>query len=704
MDGLSPGRVLADRFVLVAPLREGASAVVWSAVDQTDQGEVALKFLAGPGARAALAEEYARLSAIDHPAVVRPLALGEEDPPFLALERIDGPELRVEMGADYRSWLPKLRPALDGLAAAHAAGVAHGDLSLQNILLGDDGRARLIDFAPRPDASVRGDLLALGATLHKLATGIAPDADMQAMSRKNLPDDLQRLIRDLLERPDEQDIARVNARIDALLAGSVDTAGQFERIAPAQRRRAGRVVQPSAPGAAENRWGPFAVLTFAALALVIVFFAWSRFGSDGHIDNGADTVQQAGARLAAQRDEAEALRAGVYEKWLQLEGMQVQEWASLRADSARERLSAGERLLGELDTLAALRELREADALMTALIDEAPGIGAFHREAGWQAWRGGDAALAERHFRTVLAIDPSDEAVRDALGRTQFLDAVTALRRTATEQRALGDPGAALETLREAARIDAGNREIAAEIAELEKDLEHTRFARSMSTVYAALGARRYADARKALATAASLRGDAPEVHDARTQLAVAEREAAIASLRAQASEAEQAQDWERAIALYAELLELDSALVFALQGRDRARLLASLTARAQALLDATEFERDETRRQAQSIIEQIGAVKAEASALRQLASRLEERLELSRQPVPVQLRSDNETEVTIYRVGKLGRFATETIELIPGRYTVIGVRDGFRDVRRELVVRAGEPVSPFVIQCEERI
>ena len=47
------------------------------------------------------------------------------------------------------------------------------------------------------------------------------------------------------------------------------------------------------------------------------------------------------------------------------------------------------------------------------------------------------------------------------------------------------------------------------------------------------------------------------------------------------------------------ELLRLDPALVFAQQGRDRARLLASLTARAQGVLNDKDFARDEVRRQA---------------------------------------------------------------------------------------------------------
>ena len=58
--------------------------------------------------------------------------------------------------------------------------------------------------------------------------------------------------------------------------------------------------------------------------------------------------------------------------------------------------------------------------------------------------------------------------------------------------------------------------------------------------------------------------------------------------------------------------------------------------------------------------------------------------------PVPIALQSDNVTQVTIYRVGPLGTFAERSLELVPGSYTVVGTRPGYRDVRREINVTAG--------------
>lgn len=82
----------------------------------------------------------------------------------------------------------------------------------------------------------------------------------------------------------------------------------------------------------------------------------------------------------------------------------------------------------------------------------------------------------------------------------------------------------------------------------------------------------------------------------------------------------------------------------------------------------------------------------------------LETLLELYQKPVPVSFRSDNATDVTLLKVARLGRFSTQELQLRPGFYTVVGARRGYRDVRREIEVLAGEPTPPISIRCDEKI
>ena len=120
----------------------------------TDEGggEAALKLVdtSDAGARVRLSREVAALQALRHPAVPRVLdaELDDEDA-FVVSEFIDGPSLSQHVRA--RGPLPsgqvaELASALAGaLAAVHAAGVVHRDVTPANVLLGRTGPV-LIDF------------------------------------------------------------------------------------------------------------------------------------------------------------------------------------------------------------------------------------------------------------------------------------------------------------------------------------------------------------------------------------------------------------------------------------------------------------------------------------------------------------------------------------------------------------------------------
>ena len=81
----------------------------------------------------------------------------------------------------------------------------------------------------------------------------------------------------------------------------------------------------------------------------------------------------------------------------------------------------------------------------------------------------------------------------------------------------------------------------------------------------------------------------------------------------------------------------------------------------------------------------------------------LDRLLTVAMTPVSVTLESDNLTEVTLLKVGRLGMFSTRTLELRPGAYTAVGSRQGYHDVRRSFRVSPGD-AAPVAVRCEEPI
>ncbi|HLT35603.1 MAG TPA: serine/threonine-protein kinase, partial [Enhygromyxa sp.] len=160
---LASGAVFG-RYVLVETIGRGAMGEVWMAIDPDLDRKVALKLLRAD--RIARAEDRARLDAearamarLTHPNVVTIHDVGSlGDRLFIAMEFVAGQPLDRWIAAGPRSCeevLAIMRQAAAGLAAAHDVGLVHRDFKPANVMIGEDGRVRVLDFGlARPEGSV----------------------------------------------------------------------------------------------------------------------------------------------------------------------------------------------------------------------------------------------------------------------------------------------------------------------------------------------------------------------------------------------------------------------------------------------------------------------------------------------------------------------------------------------------------------------
>ena len=144
-----------SHYRLVEPIGEGGMGVVWRAVDTSLERPVAIKFLSDsvPRSRTRLdrfKREARAIAALNHPNIVTIYSVEEtEGVPFITMELVSGRNLAESIpdrGLPIRRFFELAIALADALYASHERSIVHRDLKPGNIMMGDDGRARIVDF------------------------------------------------------------------------------------------------------------------------------------------------------------------------------------------------------------------------------------------------------------------------------------------------------------------------------------------------------------------------------------------------------------------------------------------------------------------------------------------------------------------------------------------------------------------------------
>lgn len=193
-NSIRPGDVLADRYLLVDLLSESGSGRFWRAHDRTLDRHVSVHVIAADDERAPGLLEAARRSAALHDRrILRVLDLDERDGVcYVVNEWGSGRSIDVlvahegAMGGRRAAWI--VSEVAESIAAAHDAGVAHGRLVPENVMIDQTGSVRIIGMAVEaallglPTGRISTDVTDLAGLLYYLLTAKWP-----GVSRSGVP-------------------------------------------------------------------------------------------------------------------------------------------------------------------------------------------------------------------------------------------------------------------------------------------------------------------------------------------------------------------------------------------------------------------------------------------------------------------------------------------------------------------------------------
>ena len=148
------GTILSDTYELRGLLGSGGMGQVFDALDRGLNRRVAIKAnYAEMGAQFSIRAEAQALAAVRHPGVIGVHALGtHEGIDYMVMEHVAGVTLAQHLARLEGSGVPLVErieilvAVADGLAAIHRAGISHGDIKTDNVLLSASGRVVLTDL------------------------------------------------------------------------------------------------------------------------------------------------------------------------------------------------------------------------------------------------------------------------------------------------------------------------------------------------------------------------------------------------------------------------------------------------------------------------------------------------------------------------------------------------------------------------------
>jgi len=636
-----------------------------------------------------------------------------------------------------------------GVAAASGSAAGGGSLIAAS-------PASLVGAASQP----ADDIFALGGLIYELVSGASPYSSsataedirekvpgpLTLVDGSRAPTAIAKLVAAMLEkdaaaRPAAEDIvATLEAAgfkaapapkryVGGAQSDAVEVIAVSENLHPKIRHAAAAVVTDAKPGAGISpRTLGISLAVLLVLLIGVVFFlpepslterdeAASTTPSESvdsaQEDDGgrgvdfSENVEDLSGRDARvrERSETDEVLGQLLSKMETLESRAVQRWGGLRFKQAQAVYAEGDKAYLARDYDIAAEKYGEAIALVDPLLDEVEQVFTTTLNEARTALDNADSIEAVRLFELAVAISPNHSGARAGYMRARNLDTVMSL----TDQGFVFENDLELEAARQsfarAVELDPEWQPAQTGLERVLATIRQMEFDQRMTEGLTALAERDYPGARAAFRMALEIVPESREPADGLLQVDQGIRLDRISMLERQAQGEEQSEAWEAAVDTYKGILEIDADLAFAKGGLRRSEQMTALHAQLDKYIEepdslstaanmarATRLVVDITRMP--EIGPRLGGQRDELSRL----------LKRAATPLTVSFISDNATDVSIYKVGKLGSFETHELDLRPGTYVAVGSRPGYRDVRLEFRVGPEIELQPIVVRCEEAI
>ena len=474
-------------------------------------------------------------------------------------------------------------------------------------------------------------------------------------------------------------------------------------------------MQPQPTSSSHSRSRQITLLVLGLIALGIIFLLpqyvtepWLINDSakqDPNLPPPSAIAPSTQAEQTHYRQESQSVLAQIIALRDQLLEQNVEQWSEIEFRQGLEFISEGDELYSYGKYQQSLNSFKQALQKLTDVEAQGQHKLALALFDGMNALESLNSNVATTASELASSIAPDDPQVRELAQRQQKLPELANLLEQADQARAADDLQTARMAYQQATKLDPLSKRAADSLASLELDITNSSFRQHMSRGYAALDRDDFETANAAFHQADKIFPGHDAVMKGLQQ--VKNRDALLAVNRqlGSAREFEAAEEWQKAVLVYQQLLKQDPSLTEAKVKLIPAKVRSELDQRLVNLTDdPLKLADPAIYRRAQLVQRDASGIPNPGSRLTRQIETLKKQMKLALSPVNVVFESDNKTTVTVFRVAKLGQFQQTSLVLKPGRYIAAGTRAGFRDVQVEFTI-TGEPLDePIIVRCIESI
>jgi tetratricopeptide (TPR) repeat protein len=423
------------------------------------------------------------------------------------------------------------------------------------------------------------------------------------------------------------------------------------------------------------------------------------------IVNPIDTqLPFANTQRTIARERAQKSLAQFVEFQLQLEEkMQIQNWGETEFSQALQAAELGDLEFANENYDAAISAYEEAASFLGQLIDDGNQRVQTLLVETRVALEQREQATALARIQEIRTIQPDNPSLASLDQRAQLIPNIVDLLRAAKNQELQGAFQAAINTYNLIEKLDSATAGLSQAMQSLQSAALKQKVTLLIGQGFRQLNTQSYDSARSSFREALTFDPNDSIARGGLEQVAKANDLNVIAQQRARAEEALKAEQWPTAVDAYSEILSLDKNIQFAVTGLAEAKSHATTESLLSVITqEPTKLSSQALFLEAQTIVATAKELSHRGQKMNTLIDQTAELLRQYKDPVLVQLVSDDATDIIISNIGRLGAFAEKELSMRPGQYTIRGSQDGCRDLYLSVLVIPG--IEPIDLSCKERL